>query len=199
MKTTKIIATLGVAAALGVSCIPMLGVHAADNSSSSAKVTLTVGSQGEFEWDNGSALGDIAHSLNPGEFGVSEDTHTITIVDSNNKTIGWDLKVYGDATNGGTAKSSLHSTLGDDIPAATGKLTAGTAGWGLQAAASEPDESSTSWLAPGNDLGGATKVKGEMGKTTNDSVTIYYGFATAATTKSGDYSAKINYVFLPHA
>lgn len=197
MKTSKIIATLGVAAALGVSCIPMGAIHAAD--SASANITLSVASQVTVDWGEmaTSGGGSIAHSMDPNQFGVADEKHTIAITNSNNGLYGFDLKVYGDSSNTGTKKNSLHNTAANaDIPVVTDtkKLTAGTAGWGLQAANSAPDASSTSWVAPGESSASQALVKEALGKTGGDaSVDIYYGFATAADTKSGDYSAKINY------
>ena len=197
MKTTKIIATLGIAAALGVSCVPMTNIHAAD--SASATITLSVASQVTVDWGEmaNTGGGAIAHSMDPNQFGVAAETHTIKITNSNNGLYGFDLKVYGDSSNLGTKKNSLHnSAANDDIPVVTdtGKLTAGTAGWGLQPANSAPDTSSTSWIAPGESDGSQALVKEALGKTGGDSsVKIYYGFATATDTKSGDYVAKINY------
>ena len=223
MKTAKIMATLGVAATLGISCIPMFATHAAaGDHAASATIKITVAEKVESGWEDtdGNGLIDgFTGSLNPGEYITSNAIKTTLATTAHNVGGGYKLIVYGSNTGKTETNALYHSDGTHKISTASGEFgtitsgTKGTAsktGWGIQAVnATSPASGAMgdSWTAiPASKADatatGAAPLAAAFGTEGNTTYNVYYGFAIKSDDQSvisGDYTGNITFEIVPNA
>jgi len=175
MKSTKIIAALGVAAGLGASMLPVAG-FAATSESSEETVKLVVAESVSIAVD----ATENSTDADANDKATSETPTTITAATSSTKGLNITVIDKDETTalvNGDNAKAT--------IPAVDGKLTAGTAGWNITGG------DLTNKAVPASTGTALTVYKG----TTNEekTVSMNYNFATASNQQAGTYTDVITY------
>lgn len=197
MKKCGIIASLGLAALLCVSCL-QYSSYAAD----SKEQTIEVKVNGAYtiSWDCLSDIsGESAIVMNQNE---AKTNWSCVVTGNSNSDSGWTLSAVTNTTPTSNALQGAESD--DSIPALStsvdSSLTAGTAGWGYQVTSSDASaavagkwrgvsdnvSSQSTMIAPSQ-----TQQRGEL------SFKIWYGFATSETQAADTYSTSVKYTFAP--
>ena len=174
-KINRIVATLGITAALGIASIP-IATYAAATDSKNVTVKVNVASVIALSADNAST--EI--TMNPNNVNTTGLKTKLTVA-TNNKN-GYKLTVKDvDST---TAMTSTDTT--ETIPATAGVLTAGTAGWNIS----------------GGDLNKVAVTTADQVVKTNpntahvgiqEDIDMVYGVATSAAQAQGTYQDVIIY------
>ena len=174
-KINRIVATLGIAAALGIASMP-IATYAAATDSKNVTVKVNVASVIALSADSTST--EI--TMNPNNVNTTGLKTKLTVA-TNNKN-GYKLTVKDvDST---TAMTSADTT--ETIPATAGVLTAGTAGWNIS----------------GGDLNKVTVTTADQVVKTNpntahvgiqEDIDMVYGVATSAAQAQGTYQDVIIY------
>ena len=186
-KSNKVIAGLGVAAALGMAVMPFAGAFALDPTSATTDDSADV--EVEIIIDSAIALSvDAAKVSTNMDTSDADETLSTAVTVSTNDVDGYTLTVIdADATNALTATG----VTGGTIAAYTSPVsapTAGTAGWGLKGG----DVSQYTGVPVST--GTALTLKANGTAQAADEVTnVTYGVATAANQPTGTYSDTITY------
>lgn len=170
MVYKKIIAGLGVATALGIAALPVAGTFA---ESANVDVTVNVGATIAI-----SAASPAAVSMTPGQK-TSSNAANITV--STNSAGGYKLTVKDADTN--TALVNANGT----IPAVSGALEAGTAGWNITGGDLVNVAIST------EDQTVKTNTNSTHTAIANDVTAMTYNFATGDAQVTGEYKDTIVY------
>ena len=184
-KTTKIIATLGVVAGLGVAALPM-GAFAADSAATQeVEVTVTIGESISIaiDGDGTGTYTDPNISVDMEQNSISEDQYS-TISISTNSENGYKLTVKDSDDN----TSLLNADDGvSTIPAGT-SIAAGTAAWAIKGGLLTDY---TAMVA--SDAEALVLAERDSATDGLETTTINYGFSTAPSQEQGAYKDTIVY------
>ena len=172
MVYKKIIAGLGVAAALGIAALPVAGTFA---ESANVDVTVTVGATIAISADSPATV-----SMNPNQ---KKSSNAANVMVSTNNTGGYMLTVK----DGDTNTNLVNANANDVIPAADGELNAGTAGWNI----SGGNLSNKAVLTTEQTV--KTNSNSERKAISNDVTAMTYNFATKDAQMQGQYVDTIVY------
>lgn len=217
-KSTKIVAGLGVAAALGIAAVPVASFAVTDLSGT-VDITATIADSFSMTIDTKTAsqAGTAGNAIDFGEVAVnSTDTAgSTTLVVTTNIPDGYNLKAF--ATGAAGHETALHNAEADaDIPgyASLSALTAGTAGWGIKVSAVEKDVADAGAAAARALNGGVFDGTQYLAPTTAGAIidsiaadsisamhevtyTVDYGIATSANQAAGTYAGQVTYTATP--
>lgn len=192
MKKGRIIASLGLAVVLCISCI-QASSYAATDEGKDQLIQLVVKDSSSFDW---SGIKDfkVADGTNLTMNANDLDTDAnCTFTGFSNSAGGWTLTAY--SVYGSNMTSSSGATI-PSLPLNTDSpLTAGTANWGYQAT----DSAATSPVAgKWRGISGLETSQTEIIRHTSGgskTYKIWYGFATSATQTADTYAAYVHYTF----
>lgn len=176
-KSTKVIAALGVVAGLGVAALPAFTYAATADAEVEVTVTSSISIAVEGTDSTASKVSMAPNELKEG--GEFKSTIKVTT----NNVAGYDATVKAKAEKDVNLTSSDSNT----IPAASGTLTAGTAGWGYRVG------TSGDWVAVTTTEANIKNAGTNANGYTNDATVVEYGVATASAQPTGTYSATLTY------
>jgi hypothetical protein len=172
MVYKKIIAGLGVAAALGIAALPVAGTFA---ESANVDVTVNVGATIAISADSPATV-----SMTPNQ---KTSSNAANVRVSTNNTGGYKLTVK----DGDTNTNLVNANANDVIPAVDGVLNAGTAGWNI----SGGDLSNKAVLTTEQTV--KTNSNSNHTAISNDVTAMTYNFATKDAQMQGQYVDTIVY------
>lgn len=172
MVYKKIIAGLGVAAALGIAALPVAGTFA---ESANVNVTVEVGATIAISADSPATV-----SMTPNQ---KTSSNAANVRVSTNNTGGYKLTVK----DGDTNTNLVNANANDVIPAVDGVLNAGTAGWNI----SGGDLSNKAVLTTEQTV--KTNTNSNHTAISNDVTAMTYNFATKDAQMQGQYVDTIVY------
>jgi len=172
MTKTKLLAAAGIVAGLSVAALPLTS-YAAEN----VNINVTVGTGLQFSVDaNTVSIANIAS-------GDIDETMTTTATVSTNNPTGYKITVIDADTNNALTSGTGSSAY--TIPALTGTLKAGTAGWGIKGG------TQTNYAAVPASNGTPLTLNTVNEPKDHQATTFHYGVATSPTQHSGTYTDTI--------
>lgn len=190
VKTSKIIATLGVAAGLGVALLPLATYAETD----SETVNVEVSSWLTLAVTNNSETPDAGSATVAMQKGATDTSLQHIIEVSGNYNKGYELTMAADhATLNGPSSRTIPSISGTSLPEpGTG---ASGHGWGYRVKAHGESDFPSAWNAiptTATPIGGTT----EAARTDvfDETTTVNFGIVTAEDEVAGTYTAEITYV-----
>lgn len=172
MTKTKLLAAAGIVAGLSVAALPLTS-YAAEN----VNINVTVGTGLQFSVDaNTVSIANLASG------DIDETMTTTTTVSTNNPT-GYKITVIDADTNNALTSGTGSSAY--TIPAASGTLRAGTAGWGIKGG------TQTNYIAVPASSGSPATINTVNEPKDHHATTFHYGVATSPTQHSGTYTDTI--------
>lgn len=181
-KSNKIIAGLGVAAALGVAAMPFAGAFAlaptpgATSESENVEVEVIIDSAIALDVDAAKV------SVNMDTNDKDETMQTVATVSTN------DLDGYTLTVKDSDTTTALTSAASDTIPTGT-SIVAGTSAWGIKGG----DLSSYTAMVASDSQAPVTILANGTAEAADETTTITYGVSTANNQATGTYTDTIVY------
>ncbi len=182
----SLIAGAGIAA-LGLAVVPFAGVFAADITTMTDTIEVTVGEACTFDTGSHSYTADMQIDSK-----LTDPMQTSMNVKCNNTT-GYQVTVT--AATGLNLSSTAGTTTGNDsIPFATKAVAAGTAGWNAYKTVNTTTTYfATAESATASGVSNIVMESNQMTPTEGDNVAINYDIATSKNQAQGSYTGSITY------
>lgn len=221
-KSTKIIAGLGVAAALGVAAIPVAsfadtaGTHTVTVTASVAGDIVVKAATGDATATADAALTDITGSSSTGSIGFGnlgikdQKVHAnTTVIDvETNYPHGYTLSADADELTNAVGGATIGRASGEAFTTGTGDYAGTSSAWGIKVAKAVWDYSASDWSSTAGTLSntngytttdfnaianGTVDTTGNISTNTRNKYTMSYGIGIAEGQASGTYSGEIEY------